>query len=431
VSAIENYLYAVQRRVSEPVKNFDSDHEAKNGPNEPDTRSDGDIWDVLNPAEREETSGSTFCRPAHFYFYKSIRFRAEEPGEWGVYVMRGGRDLIAKRFGPYCSSDEEATQTANDFLMACGTAHYRFDVFAMSLEAIQQRWLYVPYRKASIGVNAPPLEAAFVHQAALEWAAKRGLTAPVTGILELWTANTVLHLIPRRSLGAYLATALAEGFGALPGPARYDQAEWANTIPETLRDECPGPHVLNQPPMVELTADVPSTNPTSEDWLARWGIEHYTRLATGDYRLGESLVIFGDDFPNGKFPVRITEIDGDFVCQETNLSTVAELPTSVCGNADISRNRHLRDFHGVSTHLKSVLGGVLRVSEEFVDSAVLGLLKIKGLCHIEATRDAGKPPVQSWAQIASNFLPVSYTNCAVPECQEALVRAGLKHLAKI
>jgi hypothetical protein len=339
--------------------------------------------------------------------------------------MTGGRDRVAKLFGPYCSSDEEATQTANDFLMDCGTAHYRFDVFAMSLEAIQQRWLYVPYCKSSIGVNEPRLEAAFAYQAALEWAAKRGLTAPATRIFELWTANTVLHHIPRRSLGAYLATALADGFGALHGPARYDQAEWANTIPETFRDECPGPHVLSRPLTAEHNGEAPSTNPTPEDWLARWGIQKYTKLGTGEYRLGESLVIFGDAFPHGQFPFRITEIDGDFVCQETNLSTVAQLPTAVSGNADISRNRHLRNFGYIYKHLKSVHGGVFRVSEEFVDSNVLGLLKIEGIRHIEATCDAGEQPKRSWAQITSNFLPVDKYTHPIPDCQYELIVADL------
>lgn len=81
MSAIENYLYAVQRRDNEPVKNFDSGQEANNGPMEPDTRSDGDIGDVLNPAERERSSSSTLCCPADFYFYQPIRFRVE-PDKW-------------------------------------------------------------------------------------------------------------------------------------------------------------------------------------------------------------------------------------------------------------------------------------------------------------------------------------------------------------
>ncbi|WP_158934075.1 hypothetical protein [Burkholderia sp. S171] len=429
MSAIDNYWHAVQRRVNERAEHLDSDGERNNRSLEPAARPGGGD---SNPQETEGLSTPLFGSPAHFYCYKSIRFSGA-PGEWGVYVMTAGRDHVAKLFGPYCSSEEDAEQTANDFLMACGTAHYRFDVFAMSLEAIQRRLLYVPYRKASVGVNAPALEAAFVHQAALEWAATHGLAAPVTGILGLWTTNTVLHHIPKRALGAYMATALAEGFGALLGPARYDQAEWVNTIPEALRDECPGPRVLSRPLTADHNGEAQSTNPTPENWLARWGIRNYTKFKGGEYRLGESLVIFGDVFPDGQFPFHITEIDGDFVCQETNLSTVVQLPTSVSGNADISRNRHLHDFGGIHKHLKSVRGGVLRVSEELVDSAVLGLLEIKGLRHIEATRDAGKPPVKSWAQIVSDFLPVpdAGTSGIRGSCQCELVLAGLKGHGRI
>jgi hypothetical protein len=427
MSAIENYWYAVQRRVEEAATMLDSNVNTTDGATTPGTGNGPDIRDVVATPEGHAIAESKNWQPPHFYFYKSIRFH-REPGEWGVFIVTGGRDRIAERFVPYCSSAKEAKQAATRFLMACGEAHYRFDMFAMSLEANERRWLYVPYRLASRIVNVPRLETAFVHQAAMEWAATHGLTAPVAKILERWTSDTVVHNIPRRALGAYLATALMEGFDALLGPARYDQSEWVGSVPAALRDECSGPHVLERPLPPESTEEVLPMRLTPEDWLSRWGVRNYIKLENGEYCLGETLVIFGDAFEGGQFPFRITAIEGDFVCQETNLSKTDGLPKSITGCVDISRNRHLRNLSRIHRHVTSVRGGIVRVSEELVDAAVLGLLRIEGVHHIEATCDANKPATRSWTSILNKHFPAAEgENPRLIECQSELIEAGFEN----
>jgi hypothetical protein len=262
----------------------------------------------------------------------------------------------------------------------------------------------------------------------MEWAAKHGMTSPVAKILERWTTDTAVHSIPRRSLGAYLATALTDGFGALSGPARYDQADWANTIPDAFLNECPGPHILKGQLPAESAEDTEPSYLTPEAWLSRWGVQNYTRLESGDYYVDGNLTVFGDAFPQGKFPLRIREITGNFTCQETNLSTVDGLPRSVGGQVDIARNRQLRNFRRIHRHLTSVYGGVVRVSEECVECAVLGLLRIEGVSRIEATRDAGKPAGKSWVPIVNRHLPIGdIHHPALIECQNELISAGLEN----
>jgi hypothetical protein len=428
MSAIKNYWYAVQRRVEETENMLGSVATAAGPTLIAAARPVADMRDVVATPENDAVVGLHVSHPPHFYFYKSIRFH-REPGEWGVFVVTGGRDLIAERFLPYCGSADEAERAANEFLMACGKAHYQFDVFAMSLEANQRRWLYVPYRHASRSLTVPRLETAFVHQAAMVWAAKHRLSSPVAKILERWTSNTVVHDIPQRPLGAYLATALAEGFGALVGPARYDQAEWTSFVPESLWEECPGPHVLERPLAAEnKIADAMQTNPTPEEWLSRWGVRDYRKLQSGEYCIAESLTIFGDAFADGQFPFRICEVAGDFVCQETNLSRVEGLPTIIGGRADISRNRHLRNLSRIHRYVKSVRGGVLRVSEELVDAGVLGLLRIEGVNRIEVTVDAVEPVARSWARILNKHFPLAVgENPALIKCQNELIAAGLEN----
>jgi hypothetical protein len=425
MSAIENYWQAVQARAEErpeEPRDFDGSMRAP----WPTRGSVGSGTADGGSGEPPSTASVELSMQPDFYCYRSIRFR-KGPHDWGVYVMTGGRNLVANLFARYFSSDQDAKEAATDFLMACGTAHYRFDVYAMSVEAMLQKWLYIPYRFATRDVAAPRLESALVFHAAEDWAAPRGLSIPVAKILRRWTTDAALNNLPARALGAYAATVLIEGFGALPGNARYDQAEWARSIPEELENGCLGPHDIECPllcsPLQQIAKEL-----SPEDWLARWRVTDYTLVASDNYRIHQDLVIFGETFPNGKFPVPIEKVEGSFVCQETNMSSTENLPRDIDGNADLSRNREFASLTEIHHRMNRVAGGKLRISERLVKERVLGLFKIKTLFELEIEADEPSLPGNKWVGIVNQHLNGSRS---IPECQQELIEAGLKNYAKL
>ena len=423
MSSIENYWYAVKGRIDKLPESCDADGGVGNGvsrmPRVSGPPDDG------RSSNSKGAPGSRLLRgQANFYRYQSVRFRRGKH-DWGVYVMTGGRDLIADVFAPTCATNADATEAATDFLMTCGTAHYQFDVYAMSAEAMLRKALYLPYQRAAQSV-APQLETALVCRLAREWAAPKGLLEPVTRILERWTADHAFDMLPARPLGAYMATALIEGFGALPGKARFDQSEWAQSIPKELARDCPGPHLIKRK-LRESSVQQRDANSLSPlDWLAKWGVTAFSE--SGDeFVIHQDLVIFGDIFPRGEFPLAIARVEGDFVCQETNLAIAGGLPREITGTVDIARNRMLQSLQGIHQTTK-IGGGWMRISERHVKESVLGLICIEGLLQIQFDADEPSPGEREWVSIINEHLKGPRK---VPDCQQELVEAGFKAYGKL
>jgi hypothetical protein len=424
MSAIENYWYAVKDRIDKLPELCDADGEVDNGvprlPRGGGTADDG---------SRSNSKGAPGLRllwgQANFYRYQSIRFRRGKH-DWGVYVMTGGRDLIADMFAPFCATNADATEAATDFLMTCGTAHYQFDVYAMSAEAMLCKALYLPYQKATQSA-VPQLETALVCRVAREWAVPKGLLEPVARILERWTTDHAFHTLPARHLGAYMATALIEGFGALPGRARFDQSEWAQTIPKELARDCPGPHLIKRKLRESSVQQRDANNLSPLDWLKKWGVTAFSEIGD-EFVINQDLVIFGDIFPRGEFPVTIARVEGDFVCQETNLAIAQGLPREIAGTVDIARNRMLHSLKGIHQTTR-IDGGRMRISDRHVKENVLGLFKIAKLAKLDTEADERSLSENKWVDIVNQHL--TGDDDSVAWCQQVLIEAGLKAFAKL
>jgi hypothetical protein len=344
---IENYWNAVRARILEPMELPGVARETTARPRD----EGGD--------EGHDGAHVGFFDTADFYFYRSIRYRDVTPNDdcrWGIYIVQGGLDIVVSKFMQYLDSDQDASDAAVEFLATCGRAHYEFDVYAMSCEAILGRWLYPEFQRASRLPQNLRLEDAFVVQRVQQWAAHTGLVGAVSDVLKLWGAESQASTLPARRLGAYLSTAFLDGYKAIDVALRFDQAEWVATIPGELKGECPGPHLIHR----------------------------QTRLLHSMATSGAgSILLFGQNFPGGRFPTSWATVQGSFICTHSNLATLDGLrKVVVMGSVDLSFNRYLRSLTKINKHIGKIAGGYLRISEELIKEAVLSLLKVDGLKQV-------------------------------------------------
>ncbi|AUT75725.1 hypothetical protein C2L64_46200 [Paraburkholderia hospita] len=396
------------------------------------------------------TAGTAACRSVpNYYFYRSIRHRRRKPqDDWGIFIISGGRDDVASLFRDAFGSESEARDKADEFLTVCGTAHYRFDVYAMSCEAILGRWLYLPFQKESESAGAVRFEDVYVVACAMEWAARNGVTDAVGKVIDKWTSDTRGRQFSARRLGAYLSTALLDNYASVVRGLRFDQAEWVSTIPRELELGCP--------PSVSLVRELPcSHEPTgeplsAEQWFQRWGVSKYERGERGGWVVNQDLWVVGEIFENGRFPLRIEEVHGDFVCVDTNISSFWQtLPGRVTGNVNLSSNRHIKrlsaeqdqpgagndGLHGLRPDV-SIEGFELCISVDSepahsVPTHVLSLFKIRNLQRLVATyhetRESSRPI--TWVEIVNEYLHEGKSG--MMRCQTELIKAGFKDQAKL
>jgi hypothetical protein len=426
MSKIERYWDAVRKRIEadEPIDGdveFSVERKKETG-----ARED-------NGAGTSTHGGApgTASRP-NYYFYRSIRYRdrdREHEKKWGIYIVRGGRNIVAARFARYFDTSEEAQDAAVEFLKTCGQAHYEFDIYAMSCEAILGRWIYAAFQSQSRQPQTLRLEDAFVVQRARQWASRHGLVDAVSSVLnELWAAENQASRLPARRLGAYLATALLEGYGKVATTLRFDHAEWVATVPDELKDECPGPHLIGDdilPVRPEACEAVELTHEQKLEWLTQRGIRVLS--SANDGIVVGSVLLCGEEFPGGQFPVKLAQVAGTFTCTHSNLKKVEGLPEVVTGHVDLSWNPQLQSLGRINNYVTKI-DGCLRLSGDLVTSNILGLLWIGGLeAVIDASQGMSRPA--DWVKTVNEFMPSGKKG--VMKCQTALIKAGLKDHAKL
>lgn len=179
-----------------------------------------------------------------YAFYKSRRYIAARPypGKWGIFYLDHGvrrvKELIETTYPGYGPS----LRLAYDFLRVHERFHFKFDLYALSVEASLGRALYDPLKRAFRHHRIYLVEEALANRDAWEWA-KRGQV----GLGEF--AYDFMKLQP----GAYarfderkfdLAGELAANLIDLnlsSSARREDQALWVGNIPDELlrRSLCP------------------------------------------------------------------------------------------------------------------------------------------------------------------------------------------------
>lgn len=179
-----------------------------------------------------------------YAFYKSRRHIADRPypGKWGIFYLEHGvsriQELIEATYPGYGSS----SRLAYEFLREHERFHFKFDLYALSVEAKIGRALYDPLKHAFRNHRVYQVEEALANRDAWEWA-KRGRV----GLAEF--AYDFMKLQP----GAYarfderkfeLAGELAANLIDLNLSSiarRGDQALWVDNVPDELlrRSLCP------------------------------------------------------------------------------------------------------------------------------------------------------------------------------------------------
>lgn len=419
ISPVEAYWAAVKARI------VDEDELPSDSEDSLDENLGG------RPAgSRGETVGQ--LSPLDFYFYRSIRHRSlSEKNKWGIFIVNEGLDIIADYFRKHTRKHTTATDArtaAIEFLMVCGQAHYQFDIYAMSCEAVLGRWLYPQFQKAEKKSDGLGLEGAMVILRAKEWAARHGLTDAVSDIFSMWSVDRRAARLPTRHLQAYLAFALLNGYRAFPLQVRFDQAEWVTTIPHELASGCPGPaYVSRGSPWPETTSS--DGDDSLHTWFNQRGITKYSRGSRpgAGWIINQDVFLIGEKFDEGRFPEKIDEVDGDFVCIYSNLSVCDGLPSVVTGNVDLSHNPNLTSLENIYPSINTIGGGKLRLSVETITQSVAGLCCINGLREIDADIASGEIlSGTKWMLVVNDCLSQEL-DCF--DCQEALTNSDLDPFA--
>jgi len=179
-----------------------------------------------------------------FAFYKSRRFinARPYPGKWGIFYLEHGvsrvRELIEATYPGYGSP----LRLAYEFLREHERFHFKFDLYALSVEAKIKRSLYEPLKRAFHHHRIYQVEEALANRDAWEWA-KRGHV----GLREF--AYDFMKLQPgaysrfdekKFDLSAELAANLLD-LDLSRSAHREDQALWVANVPNELlrRSLCP------------------------------------------------------------------------------------------------------------------------------------------------------------------------------------------------
>lgn len=111
-----------------------------------------------------------------FAFYKSRRFKelAPFPGRWGIFYIKEGVAYLAKKISSYYPGKAKAWcfKRAKEFLFHHEFFHFKFDVYALQVEAQAKIHLYIPLKNFcwENNLSSDLAEEALANKNAFEWA---------------------------------------------------------------------------------------------------------------------------------------------------------------------------------------------------------------------------------------------------------------------
>ncbi len=172
-------------------------------------------------------------------FYKSRRFLNLSPfeGAWGIFYIDKGISRIFELMKAACPHNNHVSlKTAYTFLKRHEYFHYKFDLYAMAIEANLQQSLYIPLKEAFRHNKCLQREEAIANQEAWKWSKTSSINLEnfAFDFMKIQPGAYSLFDEDEFDLKSKLAGQLLKsGFG------RDDQALWIGTIPKQLSNSCP------------------------------------------------------------------------------------------------------------------------------------------------------------------------------------------------
>lgn len=196
---------------------------------------DGRAVERINEEDRRLLDGAVREVGLDVYaFYKSRRYLAMPPypGKWGIFYLAHGVSRIAEIISEVYPGYGDSYHLAYSFLRAHERYHYKFDVYALGVEAILGKSRYHPMKMALKNHRARDLEEALANREAWIWAKSRkiGLEEFAYDFMKLQPGSYNRFDEDKRSLNGELAANFIElDFSA--SAFRPDQQLWVATIP--------------------------------------------------------------------------------------------------------------------------------------------------------------------------------------------------------
>lgn len=191
-------------------------------------------------------------------FYKSRRIMNERPckGKWGIFYIKQGLDKLAWDISCSYPGYGDPKKLARRFLFEHEHYHFQADIQVLMFEAVLQRHLYLPLRRALLGRRSHFVEEALANQRAFNWAKsyKVGLEEFAFNFMSL-QPNAYARFIESREIlaGEWLANTL--DFLPPYSSPRPDLASWVGVIPKDMMRESLCPQYVIFPKKIENWID--------------------------------------------------------------------------------------------------------------------------------------------------------------------------------
>lgn len=279
-NAIERYFDEVSRKLSQnqqepvdiefPYQNLDPDFDPDFDPTQLDRnseirtvfedwrsernqiyRSNEIVVENLSNNDRRLLDGAVREIGLEAYaFYKSRRYLGKRPfpGKWGIFYLAHGISRVGELISEAYPGYRDPYHLGYSFLKAHERYHYKFDVYALGVEALLGRSHYHTMKQKIIKSRVPNLEEALANRDAWIWAKSRriGLDEFAYDFMKLQPGAYNRFDEDKRALNGELAANLID-FDFSPGAFRLDQEFSVGTIPEEYMRKSLCPEYLVYP----------------------------------------------------------------------------------------------------------------------------------------------------------------------------------------
>lgn len=179
-----------------------------------------------------------------FAFYKSLRHIAARPheGKWGIFYLQHGVRRVGELIEGYYPGYGPSLELAYQFLREHERFHFKFDLYALSVEATVGRSLYEPLKRTFRHHRIHQVEEALANRDAWDWAKQRriGLGEFAYDFSKLQPGAYARFDEEKPELSGELAANLID-LDLSRMARRDDQAPWVGNVPSEFlrRSLCP------------------------------------------------------------------------------------------------------------------------------------------------------------------------------------------------
>jgi hypothetical protein len=178
-----------------------------------------------------------------YAFYKSLRFIDKPPfrGKWGIFYLRQGIDRVFELMQS-AHPGFANWKLAYEFLRQHELYHYQFDLYALSLEAVNNKALYEPLKYCYRRHPSHQIEEALANRQAWVWAKRKSISMGDFAFDFMKLQPNAYSRFDENhfSLRSTLASNLID-LNISSSASRDDHALWVAHIPDELnrRSLCP------------------------------------------------------------------------------------------------------------------------------------------------------------------------------------------------